>query len=269
MIHLSVDTTSQSYALGGAFGSLLFAAVIGAVVWRATKSYRHVAPGTASVPPAQLPALRARRRIHVIAVLVLITLAAGAKAVAGYHPEPRVAETGATARTDTDGRAGGGSRELVPARTIAPPPQLGRYRLLTGEEAAPYEALAAQKKPAGVGDTSWYYDSSGDGVVEGVLHISTVESNAKLASEKRRDSFTQEFRNFFAGAKARDQTFFDAGPLGGRLGCGHMDTPAGEASVCGWSDAYTMGSVILTDAPSLSEAARTTLAFRTASDQRR
>ncbi|NEC68857.1 hypothetical protein [Streptomyces sp. SID9727] len=66
---------------------------------------------------------------------------------------------------------------------------------------------------------------------DGILYIDTTQWSQKLAAEKRRDSITQELRNFFAGARSSDSAKYPAGPLGSRLACGHCENKA-TMSLC-------------------------------------
>ncbi|WP_455361835.1 hypothetical protein [Streptomyces sp. SYSU K21746] len=259
MITLSLDTTSTSYAAGQSLGAFVVAGAVMALVWRMTRSWRRVDPPGSSVPGISLPALRARRQRIVWSVLAVIAAAGFVKAISVYNPEPRAAQAGADEAVASD---------EVPRRVIQPPNQLGHHQLLTGEDAAVYAAVQERSnKKRGSGRQWWYYGTDTQELTA-VLSINTVEQDPELAAEKKRDSFAQEFRNFFAGAKARDTAFFDAGPLPGRLGCGHVDIPTGEAAICGWTDAYTSGMVSLIDIQDLHEAARITRDFRAASDRR-
>ncbi|MGW2042440.1 hypothetical protein [Streptomyces virginiae] len=45
------------------------------------------------------------------------------------------------------------------------------------------------------------------------------------------------FRNYVAGAEARDVARFPAGRHGGGLGCGHVTGPDGDQTLCAGSDA--------------------------------
>ncbi|MFF3327277.1 hypothetical protein [Streptomyces sp. NPDC002889] len=257
MITLSLDTTSTNYAAGQSLGAFLVAGAVMAPVWRMTHSWRRVDRPGSSVPGISLPTLRARRRRIVWSVLATVAAAGCVKAVSVHNPEPRAAQAGADKAADE-----------VPRRVIQPPNQLGHYRLLTGEDAAVYAAVQERSNKKRSSGRQWWYYGTDTQELTAVLTINTVEQDPELAAEKKRDSFTQEFRNFFAGAKARDTAFFDVGPLPGRLGCGHVDTPTGEAAICGWTDAYTSGTVSLIDIQDLNEAARLTRDFRAASDRR-
>ncbi|MFB9393031.1 hypothetical protein ACFPM3_18130 [Streptomyces coeruleoprunus] len=259
MIILSLDTTSTSYAAGQSMGAFLVTGAVMALVWRVTRSWRRADAPQASVPEASLPALRAKRRKIVQGVLVLIAAAGFIKAVSVYNPEPRAAQAGA----DTNVAPG-----ELPRRTIAPPAQLRHYHLVTGKDVAALEAAMPRRAKSQQARGQWWYYVTETHGVAGILSISTVEQDPQMAADKRRNSFTQEFRNMFAGAKARDTAFFDAGPLPGRLGCGHFDIPTGEAALCAWSDAYTTGTLILTDTQDLAEAAQITRELRTATDRR-
>ncbi|WP_406472702.1 hypothetical protein [Streptomyces platensis] len=66
----------------------------------------------------------------------------------------------------------------------------------------------------------------------------------------------------------REVTPFPAGPMGGRLSCGYANTDHGEATVCAWSDAATLGFLTLADVARLDDAALIAVAFRTAAERR-
>ncbi|MEU8779086.1 hypothetical protein [Streptomyces sp. NPDC048606] len=194
-------------------------------------------------------------------MIALGLLGAGAVvgAVLRYAPEPRAAQTAAT----TTGPVEADAAPVGGPRAITPPAVLGGYRLMTDEETASYREVEAQR-PRG---RTWYYDRDDDGRADGIFHIDTTQWSQKLAAEKRRDSITQEFRNFFAGAKSSDSAEYPAGPLGGRLACGHYaDKPT--VSICVWSDASALGTFLQSGVSELSEAAKATLDLRNASDQR-
>ncbi|MEU3989763.1 hypothetical protein OG301_00565 [Streptomyces platensis] len=158
-----------------------------------------------------------------------------------------------------------GTDHALPKRTIVAPKRVAGYQLMTYQEAAPY-ATPAANPPTRCKRS--YYDSSPDGEPDGVLTIDAVEWDPELAAQKRRDSLTQESRNFFAGAKAREVTSFPAGPMGGRMSCGYTNTDHGEATVCAWSDAATLGFLTLADVARLDDAAPIAVAFRTAAERR-
>ncbi|MET9463972.1 hypothetical protein ABZY44_03940 [Streptomyces sp. NPDC006544] len=260
MIYLSIDSTSEAYEAGRALGFLLGPAVLMLVLWFATASWRRVSalpPGEAADGPTA--ALRVRRRRTVLIILGLLGAGAVVSAVLRYAPEPRAAETAGAA-------SGPMEADAAPTgpRTITPPAALDGYRLMTEKETASYREVEAGRLPCG---RTWYYDRDDDGRADGILHIDTTQWSQKLAEEKRRDSITQEFRNFFAGARSSDSAEYPSGPLGGRLACGHYENnPA--MSMCAWSDASTLGTFAQNGVGELSEAARTTLDFRNASDQR-
>ncbi|MFE2323498.1 hypothetical protein ACFXD5_06190 [Streptomyces sp. NPDC059385] len=260
MIHLSIDTTSEAYQSGRAVGFVLGVAVLMLVLWFATASWRRVAnppPGVAA--GEHTAALRARRRRTVLIVLGVFGAAAVVGGVLRYQPEPRAAETAAEADRPAEAAA-------APAapRTITPPDALDGFRLMSEEETASYREAEAARLPRG---RTWYYDRDADGRADGILHVDTTQWSQKLAAEKRKDSITQEFRNFFAGARSSDPAEYPAGPLGGRLACGHYENnPA--MSICAWSDATTLGTFLQSGVPDLESAAKTTLGFRNASDRR-
>ncbi|MGW5421652.1 hypothetical protein [Streptomyces sp. NPDC003943] len=247
MITLSVDTTSQSFADGQALGALLVTAVAMAVIWFATRSWRR-----GPVPRSALEAERvfstALRRRNIVVGILLAVAATGVVRAFSYEGQPPAA----------------GAVPVAQERVIAAAPRVGAYQLLTGEEAATYEQVG--KKPRG---KRWFYDGPGQGPVGAVLQINAVEWDAGLAEEKRSDTMTQELRNFFAGAGATEVTAFAAGPWGGQLSCGFVESKAGgRPVVCAWTDAGTSGSVMLGDERGLAEAAEVALQFRTASEKR-
>ncbi|MBM9624351.1 hypothetical protein [Streptomyces zhihengii] len=259
MIEMSVDTTSTSWAAGQAMGTLLMTAAISAIVWRCTRGWRRADLHVAAAAKTPLAELRVRRRRTVAAVLAGIAVLGLVKVGFDYRPEARSAVSG----TDPGVAAG-----AWPDRRIDPPGALGQYRLKTGEEAALYAALARGGETEESGRRTWYYGTAGQEVAA-VLSVNTVEGDPGLAREKQQHSPTNEFRNFFAGAEARETAFFDAGPLPGRLGCGLIDTPDGaDASLCAWTDAYTFGTLMLTDTLDLGAAARVTRDLRAATDHR-
>lgn len=258
MIALSVDTTSQSYAAGQVAGVLAVALIAIVALWKLTSSWR--APST---PPGGDPAATARveskRRVLVIGVTVLIAAAAGVKATISYNPEPRASETTATGPV-SEGR---GSAADAP-RTIALPDSFADFRLLTGAAAERTEAevMAGRKLPEGA--KVGYYDKGGDENLELFVVVRSAEWDPKVYDEKATESISQEFRNFFAAAKAHDVTRFDAGPYGGGLSCGLATGLDGDQSVCAWSDATTFGAVRLVRETRLPNAAQTTLTLRNA-----
>lgn len=71
-------------------------------------------------------------------------------------------------------------------------------------------------------------------------------------------------KDFFVGAQVADQRDKPTGSFGGVLQCGTSAT--GQRVVCGWADGSSLASLIFTSAPSLDQAAATTLALRTASE---
>lgn len=259
MIYLSVDTTSEAYQSGRALGFLVPVAVLLVGIWFATGSWRRVrVPAPGVTPDARTAALRVRRRRTVLIVLGALGAAAVVNAVLRYQPEPRAAETASASAGPVEADV------ATRPRTVTAPAALDGYRLMTEEQAAAYRQAEAGRLPRG---RTWYYDRDADGRVDGILHVDTTQWSQKLAAEKRRDSITQEFRNFFAGAKSSDAAEYPAGPLGGRLACGHYeDRPS--MSICVWSDADTLGTFVQNGVGELSEAARATLDFRNASDRR-
>ncbi|MEV6550962.1 hypothetical protein AB0M57_19960 [Streptomyces sp. NPDC051597] len=254
MTLLSVDQTSKSYAAGQVMGVVLVTAAVMFLVWKLSASWRGAdarregVDGRPSVPAG-------RRRAVVVAVIAVVAAVGTVIAAGNYHPEARAAQTrsGATAT---------GAEGAPASRVVTAPREVAGYRLLTGDEA---ERAGAAQGTSHAGKR-WYYGKGSDVSVHAVLFVNTVEWDSELGAEKRRYSITREFRNFFAGAKARDVASFDAGPLGGRLSCGFRDGLTGEIVICAWSDASTLGALTLTDVTELSEAARKTTAFREAAE---
>lgn len=265
MNSLSIDTTSVSFALGEVSGVLLVVGGVLTLVWRLSGPWRRVSAPPRPLPAVQLAQLRARRRNIVVGVLALIAVGGVVAAVSSYHPEPRAADTDAARSDKEPADAPVGTDHALPKRTIVAPKRVAGYQLMTDQEAAPYAPPAANPPTR---YKRWYYNSSPDGEPDGVLTIDAVEWDPELAAEKRRDSLTQELRNFFVGAKAREVTSFPAGPMGGRLSCGHTNTDHGEATVCAWSDAATFGFLTLADAARLDDAAPIAVTFRTAAERR-
>ncbi|MFJ3174338.1 hypothetical protein ACIPJK_26615 [Streptomyces roseus] len=258
MIVASVDTTSQSYALGQVIGILSVAVVAIVLLWRLTRSWR--APSTpADGDGAGATREAGKRRLLIIGVTVLIAVVAAAKATASYHPEPRASETSA-AGTGSHGQGA----QAAAGRSAVLPDSFSGYQLMTGDAAQRAETavLAGRKMPAG--SKLGFYDKDGDGSLDLFVTVSSVEWSPKIRKEKAEKSITQEFRDFFAGAKAHDVTPFEPGPYGGGLSCGLSPSPEGDQAVCAWSDATTFGGVRTVAQTTLNDAAGLTLALRTA-----
>ncbi|MFB7397686.1 hypothetical protein [Streptomyces sp. NPDC056191] len=249
MITLSVDPTSQSFADGQALGALLITAAAMAVIWFATRTWRR-GPVPATAVEAERAFSAALRRRNIVVGVLLVVAAAGLVRACSYEGQPPTANAAPVAQE----------------RVIAAAPRIGAYRLLSGAEAAQYEQPASGKKPRG---KHWFYDGPGQGPIGAILQINAVEWDAGLAEEKRSDTMTYELRNFFAGAKASEVTTFEAGPWGGQLSCGFIESNVGvRPIVCAWTDGGTSGSVVLADEKSLPDAATVALRFRTASEKR-
>ncbi|MET9959932.1 hypothetical protein ABZ128_12860 [Streptomyces sp. NPDC006326] len=258
MIVASVDPTSQSYAAGQVVGVLSVAVVAIVLLWRLTRSWR--APSTAvGGDPASTLREERKRRLLIIGVTVLIAVGAGLKAAASYNPEPRASETVATAPVQQGTGAPAGTR-----RSVVLPPGFAGYQLMTGEAAERTEAavLAARKMPEGL--KTGFYDKDGDENLDLFVFVRSAEWDPKILQEKANESIAQEFRNFFAGSKARNVTRFDPGPYGGGLSCGLAQGPDGDQAVCAWSDATTFAGVRMVHQTTLNEAAQATLALRNA-----
>ncbi|MGP3683274.1 hypothetical protein ACTVZO_00925 [Streptomyces sp. IBSNAI002] len=255
MIASSVDTTSQSFALGQVIG-LLSVALIGiALLWKLTSTWR--APST---PPGGDPAETARtesqRRLIVIGATVLIAAVAGVQATVAHNPEPRASETTAA---DPAYAAGGAPR------SVTLPDGFDDFRRMTGaaEERTAAQLLAGRKQLPG-GTKAGFYDRGGDENLEFVVFLRSAEWDPTMHDEKATESISQEFLNFFTGAKARDVTGFDAGPHGGRLSCGLSQGVDGDQAVCAWSDATSFAAVRFVRDADLAGAAKTTLTLRNA-----
>ncbi|MFB7784060.1 hypothetical protein ACFC1D_15300 [Streptomyces vinaceus] len=251
----SIDINSQAYANGQWFGVLFATAVALVVIWFSTRAWRRGPVGT-DASDAERTGREAARRGNVVRGVLLAVAAIGLlRAFTLPEGEPPAAEASPTAQ---------GSTAQVHQRVIDPAAQVGSYRMLTSAEAAEFAQLMPGKAPSG---KRWFYDGPGEGPVGAVLQINAVEWNPRLAEEKRSDTMSQEFRNFFAGARATEVTGFEAGPWGGKLSCGFLPS-SGRQIVCAWTDSATFGSVVLADEKSLSDAAGTALQFRTASEKR-
>ncbi|MFE2146865.1 hypothetical protein ACFXA3_34950 [Streptomyces sp. NPDC059456] len=252
MIVASVDTTSQSYAIGHVVGVLSVAVVAIVLLWRLTRSWRAPSTPAGGDPAGTLREMR-KRRLLIAGVTVLIVAGAGAQAAASYDPEPRASEAAAT---------GSGSPSASASRAVVLPDTFAGFQLMTGDAAQQAEAavLAGRKKPEG--SKFGYYDKDGDGNLDLFVSVNSAEWSPKVRKEKANNSITQEFRDFFAGAKAHDVTPFEAGPYGGRLSCGLSPGPNGDQAVCAWSDATTFGAVRILPQTTLADAASTTLTLR-------
>ncbi|MFF0216016.1 hypothetical protein [Streptomyces vinaceus] len=258
MIAASVDTTSQSYALGQVVGVLTVAVVAIVLLWRLTRSWRAASTPSHGDPEGATREAR-KRRLMTIGLTLLIAVGAGAKAAASYHPEPRASETPA-AGSVSQGR---GAQEAT-ARSAVLPDSFTGFRLMTGEAAQRAETavLAGRSLPEGSKFAS--YDSDGDESPDMYAVVSSTEWSTKVRDEKARKSIAQEFRDFFAGAKAHDVTAFEPGPHGGGLSCGLSASPGGDQAVCAWSDATTFAAVRFRPQTTQTDAAGTTLALRNA-----
>ncbi|MEU9081645.1 hypothetical protein [Streptomyces sp. NPDC048357] len=243
MISLSVDPTSQSYALGQTVGTFAVAAIALAFLWRVTRPWRN-AKDRSDLPPAERKRLQGKRNQVVVLATVVITMLAVVKTAGWADPDTGAADSAA--------------REPAKAVTISAPETFSGYRLLTGpsEQRDAIEAMTNGRKDIG---QRWYYDQDGDGFVHAFLMVTSVDPARSHSTEK-------EFDNFFTAAQASDVTPFEPGPAGGKLSCGHVKSPdgAGAQAICVWGDTATFGALRLADTGDLSEAARTTTALRTA-----
>lgn len=250
MIVASVDPTSQAFAIGEVIGVMSAAATAVGLLWWLTRSWRRQ-----SAPPGTDPAsaLRERRKRtgFIAGATVLIAVVASVKAAASYHPEPRAVEA----------RASDGAQESL---VIVLPAAFEDYRLLSGEAAqrAETEVLAGRELPHSM--RTGYYDRGADGSFDLFVLVNSADWDPKVAEDKATKSISQEFRNYFTAAKARDVTGFDAGEHGGGLSCGLVAGPDGDQTLCAWSDAANFVGVRLVRERNLAGAARTTLALRNA-----
>ncbi|AQT70931.1 MULTISPECIES: hypothetical protein [Streptomyces] len=250
MILASIDPTSQAYAAGEVIGYMLPAATGIGVLWWLTRSWRKESASPVS-DPARAARGKRKRTWFIAGVSVCIAAAASVTAFAAYDPEPRAGET----------RAADGTEEYP---VIVLPELFDRFRLLKGEDAAraESEALAGRKLPHSL--RTGYYDQDADGSSDLLVLVNSADWDPKVAESKATKSISQEFRNYFAGAKARDVTRFDAGRHGGGLACGHVTGPDGDQTMCAWSDAANFVGVRHVRETDLATAARTTLALRDA-----
>lgn len=249
MIVASIDPTSQAFAVGEVIGVMSAAATAIGALWWLTRSWR-----TQPTPPGSAPAhamrVKRKRTWFLAGVSVFIVAGASVKAAASYNPEPRAVEA----------RAADGTEESL---VIVLPELFDRFRLLTGEDAkrAETEVLAGRELPHSM--RTGYYDQDADGAYDLFVLVNSADWDPKVAESKATKSIEQEFRDYFAGAKARDVSRFDAGRHGGGLACGHVSGPDGDQTLCAWSDAANLVGVRLRSAD-LADAARTTLALRNA-----
>lgn len=253
MIVASIDPTSQAYAAGEVVGYMIPAAIGIGVLWWLTRSWRKESTPTGS-NAAQGGRGKWKRTWFIAGVSVFIAAAASVKAFASYDPEPRAIET----------RAADGTEEYP---VIILPELFDSFRLLTGEDAtrAETEALAGRDLPHSIRTGS--YDQDADGTYDLFVLVTSSDWDPKVAESKATKSISQEFRNYFAGAKARDVTRFDPGEHGGGLACGHVTGPDGDQTMCAWSDAANLVGARLVHETDLAAAARTTLALRDAASR--
>ncbi|MEW2141078.1 hypothetical protein AB0892_31525 [Streptomyces sp. NPDC005409] len=250
MIVASIDPTSQAYAAGQVIGSMTAAAIGIGLLWWLTRSWR-AQPTPPGSDPAQAWKGKRKRTWFIAGVSVFIAAVASVKAFASYHPEPRAIET----------VAADGSEEYA---VIVLPELFDRFRLLTGEDAtrAETEVLAGRDLPHSL--RTGYYDQDADGSYDLFVLVTSSDWDPKVAESKATKFISQEFRNYFTGAKARDVARFDPGKHGGGLACGHVTGPDGDQTMCAWSDAANLVGVRHVHETDLATAARTTLALRDA-----
>ncbi|MER7467991.1 hypothetical protein [Streptomyces sp. NPDC097981] len=256
MITASVDTTSQSYAIGQVVGVLSVAIVAIVLLWRLTRSWRTPSTPAGGDPAGTLREER-KRRLLIVGVTVLIAGGAGVKAAASYNPEPRASESVATGPVPEGQGAPAGT-----PRSVVLPDSFADFQLMTGEAAARTEAamLAGRKLPEGW--KTGFYDKDGDDDFDLLVSVRSAEWDPKIVNEKATKSITQEFRDFFAGAKAHDVTRFEPGPYGGGLSCGLAQGPDGDQAMCAWSDATTFAAVRIVHPTTLPDAAQLALTLR-------
>ncbi|MBT2450693.1 hypothetical protein J7F03_27205 [Streptomyces sp. ISL-43] len=85
MITLSVDTTSQSYAVGQVTGALLVGVVAIVLVWQLTGSWRKAVAAPGTLEPAEKARVQAKRRMLIIGVMVLIGVGSTVRAASMYY----------------------------------------------------------------------------------------------------------------------------------------------------------------------------------------
>ncbi|MER6314520.1 hypothetical protein ABT237_12225 [Streptomyces sp. NPDC001581] len=241
MIPLSVDPTSQSWGLGQTVGTFAVAAVALAFFWRVTRPWRN-ATDRSDLPPAERKRLQGRRNQVVVLATVVITLLAAVKTAGWADPDTGAAEPAA--------------REPARPVTISAPEAFSGYRLITGpsEHRDRIEAATNGRKDIG---QRWYYDKDGDRFVHAFLMVTSFDPARSRPTE-------EELGTFFTATRASDVTPFEPGPAGGKLSCGHVESPDGAQAICAWGDTATFGALRLADTGDLPEAARTTTALRTA-----
>ncbi|MFD3328390.1 hypothetical protein [Streptomyces sp. NPDC058701] len=251
-----VDTTSQSFAIGRVTGVLSIFGVAIVLLWRLTRSWRAPSTPAGGDHAATLHEER-RRRLIIIGLTALIAVGAGIQAVAAYNPEPRASEAVETGPV-SDSQGG----QADTSRTVVLPDSFGEFRLMTGEAAKQTEAavLAGRKPPQGM--KTGYYDKDGDENLDLLVMVRSAEWYPQIREEKATNSISQEFLNYFAGAKAHDVTRFDPGQYGGGLACGLSQGLDGDQAVCAWSDATTFGAVRIVPSTTLADAAQATLTLR-------
>ncbi|MQY14222.1 hypothetical protein SRB5_43840 [Streptomyces sp. RB5] len=254
MIVLGVDRTSQSYAFGQVAGTALLAAVGIALLWFLTRRWRK---GPHAEGPDELAAaerVRAqRRRVAVLATVAILVLAV-TRAVFQYSS------------VEEDTPAAGST-----VRYAVEPPRTVRGYTVTGDEDG---VLFAADEGGDVFDDEGtgygrYWLLKHDGIPAGVLRASVkYDWSPELTEERRWDPPEQSLRNWFDQEDARDIHWFDPGPLGGALVCGHLDVgKGGVVSTCGWLDAYTDGYLGLADVLDLDTVADITRDLRAATEK--
>ncbi|MFE2877398.1 hypothetical protein ACFXG6_27305 [Streptomyces roseus] len=260
----SIDVNSHAYATGQWLGVLFATAIALVVIWFSTRTWRR-GPVATSASDAERAGTEIVRRGNVVRGVLLAVAAIGLlRAFTLPEGEPSAAEAAPIVQGSTAQAPSDATQPQAHPRVIDPAVQVGAYRMLAPAEAAEFAQLMPGKAPSG---KRWFYDGPGEGPVGAVLQINAVEWNPRLAEEKRSDTMSQEFRNFFAGARATEVTGYDAGPWAGKLSCGFLPS-SGRQVVCAWTDSATFGTVILADEKSLADAAGTALQFRTASEKR-
>ncbi|MFD5903020.1 hypothetical protein ACFWHG_16155 [Streptomyces microflavus] len=266
MIMSSAAPGSRSFADGQALGMLLLVAVALVAVWVGTRTWRRGPVPTGADDAEQAGAVAVRRGNIVRGVLLLIA-AAGLIWVFTYpyRGDPPAVEAAPVAQEPVGQSPSATTAPAEVERVIDAASRVGEYRLHTGAEAAEYQRVVPGKPETG---KRWFYDGPGEGPIGALLQISAVEWDAELAGATSPEALSDELRNFFAGARATEVTDFEAGPWGGRLGCGFVAADTGRQIVCAWADSATRGQIGLADEDSLAKAAEVTLQFRSASEKR-
>jgi len=155
----------------------------------------------------------------------------------------------------------GGHRLTLPSRTG------GYVRINTPVALDLGKTLADQVKTAG--GPLWnkpmvgIYGSSATSAPSMVFIGGDGASNPKLRSQLGKAKLDVAIDEFLAGAHVAQSADFPAGKFGGLLRCGVI---SGDETTCVWVDRSTLGTLVLLQPPSLSEAAKIALVFRNATE---